>query len=246
FCQKKHDKIPQQRNISPEKIIQAIQSNTNLQELSRSPLLLIMMLDIFTDIKDFSKEPWSIDKLYRKYSEKWLKHEAAKSNSVLRWNEKIQILEEIAWTTYSTKASDQQPYHPIQSVTFTYQSIEPTVKHFTNHYSPITRSQILDDLCFRTLLIISEGENYYFIHKSFQDYFAARYIFNNLKNKEKDDIAINNIEEVLQILIPFDIGIFLKHFLEEKDTFISDKNLVANNLIKAYQYFSGNDFHSVI
>ena len=139
-----------------------------------------------------------------------------------------------------------QPYHPTQSVTFTYQSIEPTIKHFTNQYSPITRSQIIDDLCFRTLLIISEGESYYFIHKSFQDYFAARHIFSNLKSKEKDDIVIKNIEKVLEILIPFDIGIFLKHFLEEKDTFISDKTLVANNLIKVYHYFIGNDFHSVI
>ena len=44
-------------------------------------------------------------------------------------------------------------------------------------YGGMSSAQLLDDLCFRTLLSASEGASYAFIHKSFQEYFIARYVF---------------------------------------------------------------------
>ncbi|MDQ2904419.1 MAG: NACHT domain-containing protein [Chloroflexota bacterium] len=198
FCSQKQSKLAQ--NISPiEPIIQTIKGTPELQDLAQRPLLLIMMLDIFTDPKEVNEEIWNVAILYKKYTELWLKNEAAKLSSILKWNEKAGLLEEIAWITYSSQPPVAFLYSLNQSVTFTYIDIAAIIKNAASRYLSVTEAQILDDLCFRTLLLLSEGETYYFLHKSFQEYYAARYIFNCMRSREKYTNVVEKIEEVLQV-----------------------------------------------
>ena len=243
FCQKKQLKASQKNITTPEKIIEAIRGKQELQDLLQRPLLLLMMLDIFTDPRETSEDQWNPTKLYQKYTEKWLKNEAAKTDSLLKWYEKAMLVQEIAWFTYTAKSTVSSPYN--QTVTFTRSDLSHIVKIVAHHYPHLSTAQILEDLCFRTVLAVSEGENYYFLHKSFQEYFVAKYIFERMRVKEPNELTIEAIGTVLQEFLPAEIGTFLKDMLEAKDVSRSEKDLIAENLIKVYQHYKGDDTHAI-
>ncbi|MBV9691550.1 MAG: NACHT domain-containing protein [Ktedonobacteraceae bacterium] len=235
FCQQKHDHPLQNTIATSEKIIKFLLGSRELQDLAQRPLLLVMMLDIFTDSNEISENTWNVTKLYRKYTEKWLKSEAAKPDSVLKWNEKDTLVQEVAWQTYTARNSVSSPYRLNQNETFTYNDLSSAVQNIASRYLPITEAQLLDDLCFRTLLAVSEGESYYFLHKSFHEYYVAKYIYNRLRIKEHSADATTNIGLVLQEVLPFEIVGFLKELLDSREIPLNEKGLIVENLIRVYQ-----------
>lgn len=226
FCQHKQRFGIQQEIASPENILATLHMNQGLQDLARRPLLLLMILEIFTNPKDIGKESWSATKLYTKYTELWLKHEAAKPDSLLKWNEKAALLQEVVWSTYE---------HSPASSTFTQQTLSSVLQRVVSHHTPLSEAQLLDDLCFRTLLVVSEGENYTFLHKSFQEYYVARYIFDCMRSSARESGTIDAIERVFQSSLPFDVAVFLKEMLAATDISPHEKELVTSNLITVYQ-----------
>jgi hypothetical protein len=236
FCEKKQDSRSYKSTIDPQQIIEIIRTNHELQDLAQRPLLLIMMLDILTDPREMSETRWDVVKLYRKYTEKWLKNEAAKPDSVLKWNEKAALMQELARLTYTPKPSASLSYGELnQNITFTLNDLTTFVKNATAHYPRLTEAQLLDDLCFRTLLSTSEGEFYSFLHKSFQEYYVARYIVDCMRSREQHPDAVAAVENVLQEFLPWDVGTFLKGILVSEEISAHDKDLIVSMLIKVYQ-----------
>jgi hypothetical protein len=89
------------------------------------------------------------------------------------------------------------------------------------------------------------GENYYFLHKSFQEYYVARYIFDCIRGKDQSSDAVTSVGNVLQEFLPFEVVAFLKQTLEVKELSGHDEDVVVDILIKAYQENGGNDSRSV-
>ncbi len=242
FCQQKQRKVPHKRIATPEKIMEIIGGSQELQDLAERPLLLVMMLDLFTDPREMHEDEWSVTKLYRKYTEKWLKNESAKPDSVLKWNEKAMLVQEIAWLTYTAKSSMSSSYRLSQNVTFSQSELAAFVKNLAARYPHIKEAQLLDDLCFRTLLAVSEGDSYYFLHKTFQDYYVAKYIYERMRSREQH---VDAIGQVLQEFLPFEVGTFLKQMLEAKDVSFSEKDHLVDNLLEVYQHHGGEDLRAV-
>ncbi|GCE06119.1 NACHT domain-containing protein [Dictyobacter aurantiacus] len=235
FYHKKRASVTKQAETTPTAIVEAIKSNHELQDLAQRPLLLIMMLDIFTDPAEMSEEEWSVTKLYKEYTEKWLKNEAAKPDSVLKWHEKNSLIQEVAWITYSARISFASAYGLTQNETFTQSELNTIVKTLAPQFSSLTETQLLDDLCFRTFLSVSEGENYYFLHKSFHEYYVARYIFELMRNRIQQGDEISKLEEALRELLPFEVVSFLKQMLGSKEITASEKNFISDHLMELYQ-----------
>lgn len=242
FCEQKQKKMPHRSITSSTKIIAIIRNNRELQDLAARPLLLIMMLDLFTDQREMHEGEWTITRLYKKYTEKWLKNEAAKPDSLLKWHEKAMLVQDIAWLTYIAKSSQSSSYKLSQHDTFTQRELAFFVKQLAIRYPHLTESQLLDDLCFRTFLALSEGDRYYFLHKTFQEYYVATYIYEQIASQERD---IDAIAQILQEFLPFEIATFLKQMLEAKDIAFAEKDLVVDNLLKVYQNRRGDDLQSV-
>lgn len=242
FCEQKQKIFPRKSITAPEKIVEIIRGNQELQDLAQRPLLLIMMLDLFTEPRETLGDDWSATKLYRKYTEKWLKNEAAKPDSVLKWYEKEMLVQEIAWLTYTAKASPSSSYRLSQNDTFTQRELSSFVKHIAPLYPHLTERQLLDDLCFRTLLAVSEGDRYYFLHKTFQEYYVAKYIYERMASREQ---SLDAIGHVLQEFLPFEVATFLKQMLEAKDIRPAEKDVIVDNLLRVYQHYSGDDLQSL-
>jgi transcriptional regulator with XRE-family HTH domain len=245
FYQRKQHITAQKSITTPESIMKIIQNSQELQDLARRPLLLVMMLDIFTDPREIREEEWNVTKLYGKYTEKWLKNEAAKPGSLLKWNEKALLLQETAWLTYAAKVSTSSPYRLNQSETFTQNELESVLKNIAGRYQTVTEAQLLDELCFRTLLAVSEADNYYFLHKTFHEYYVARYIFEHMRTRGHNTDTDTIISEILQEVLPFEVVTFLKEMLNSKEIVQNEKDLIVHNLIMVYQMHQGDDFRLV-
>ena len=238
FCLKKQAQKDQKLLLSPEQIIETISASQQLQDLAQRPLLLTMMLDIFTDPQEMMQGNWDVTTLYQKYTEKWLKSEAAKPDSFLRWDQKARLMQEIAWFTYTTGAPTSSPYKYHEHVVFSYQDIVFVTEQAASRHQPFSPLQLLDDLCLRTFLIISREESYTFIHKSFHEYYVAKYIFECLRRKDQ---RVDLAAHALQAFLPFEIVTFLKEMLAAKTVSHRDRDSIVEMLIAAYQQSSASD-----
>lgn len=173
FCNRKRDAISPAITTHPEKIVATIQEDLALQDLAQRPLLLMMIVDIFTDPKAKDEVDWNQARLYQKYTDKWLKYETAKPGSALRWNEKAFLMQQIAWSIYRTRIPATSPYGLYQNITFTQQDLVLLLERVTTRYQHIPFIQLIDDICFHTFLVSRDEDTYYFIHKSFQEYYVA-------------------------------------------------------------------------
>jgi hypothetical protein len=183
-----------------------------------------MILEVFSATREMDKGQWTVNKLYRIYTEQWLKTEAAKADSILRWSEKATLLQEVAWHTYHALS---------QHVTITYDELAVFIQTIKSRYSDKTDAQLVDDLCFRTLLCVSEGENYTFLHKSFQEYYMARYVFECMRSRGQQASSWEKIEQAPSTSLQFDIALFLKQMLKESTPV--EKELITTNLVNVYQ-----------
>jgi len=234
FCNKK--------GIKSEKVIRAIQENQELLDLAQRPMLLIMIIDIFTDSQEMFEIKWNMAKLYEIYTEKWLKNEAAKPDSVLRWHEKAAIMEEIAWSIYQAAAPSSYSYGDMlyQTTPLNRTDLSNYIQPYIIEYPHTPFTQIVDDVCLRTFLIGGYGDYYYFIHKSFQEYYVAKHILGSMR------YSAENTAQTLQVSTPAEIATFLEYMLGSKQIPEHEKDLIVNNLIFAYQQNSGNDLRSLI
>lgn len=237
------------KEMLSKRIIEAIPQNKELQDFAKNPLLLTMVLDIIFQSHRMLKINWSKAKLYDTYTKKWLKNEASKSDSKLRWNEKSEFLEEIAWLIYkknnpASNAYDDEFY---QTMKLTQKEIYELIETFNSYTQPtplaqvvksIPLAQIVEDICNRSLLI-GDYNNYCFTHKSFQEYYIAKHI---IKCMEK------NAEELARTLkesTPAEIADFLEDILQEDAKYKHGNSLIADNLIEAYKRNSGESYSSL-
>jgi len=234
FCNKK--------GIESEKIIMAIRGNQELLDLAQRPLLLIMMLDIFTDQQETLEIDWNVAKLYEAYTEKWLKNEATKPDSVLRWHEKTALMEEVAWSIYRSEAPSSYSYSDklYHATTFTRADLSNYLQPHIIHYQNIPLAQIVDDMGLRTFLIGSHGDYYFFIHKSFQEYYVAKHILRSMQ------CSAESTAQALQVSTPAEVATFLEAMLGSKHIPKHEEVLIVNNLIVAYQQNNGDDLRSLI
>lgn len=244
FCDNKR---VNQEKVS-KKIIQTIQHSKELLDLAQRPLLLTMILDIFSDSQKMLEIEWSLAKLYESYTEKWLNSEAVKPDSVLKWEQKAELLEKIGWLIYQKSVPSSYAYGDNQTVKFTKTELSdllgPELSGLPGSYDlrfqQITRVQIIDDICLRSFLIGSYGGHYYFIHKSFQEYYVAKYIIKSMQQ------SVENIARALVVSTPAEVAAFLEVMLKEKAMHKHESDLIADNLIKVYQQNGGNDYSSLI
>lgn len=234
FCSKK--------GVESNKVIKRIQGSKKLLDLAKRPLLLIMILDIFTDSEEILEIEWNTAKLYEVYTEKWLKNEAMKPDSSLRWHEKEELIEEITWSMYQEEAPSSYSYSEkfYRNIIFTRTDLNNYIKPNVFRYQHIPFTQLVDDICLRTFLISSQGDYYYFIHKSFQEYYVAKYILRNMR------INAENTSQVLQESTPSEVATFLEDMLNAKKLSDRDIEKIEKNLINAYKQNHSDDLRSLI
>ena len=198
-----------------------------------------MIIDVFFEHPDLIDVNLTLSNLYYIYIDKCLTFEAGKKHSKLNKDQKRKIIEEISLFKYKSNISIN-----FASGKFTRDQIVETLNALHKKSIDLTDikfNDILDDICTHTFLIKNDGQNYYFIHKSFQEYFIAEHIFNSMKS----NFAAAN--ENLKEFIPVEIATFLKEMLSLSKNFSEfEKKQVMNNLMSIYKNNPGNEQKNIV
>lgn len=150
----------------------------NLRELARTPVLLEIIIKTISEIRNLVTYI-NAAKLYEIYTNFWLEQEYKKGE--VRWlidrKAKELFVSELAWTMLKTDS----PHPEIH-----FSQLSERVRIYFKLEKASEIEYFSSDIRFCTYLIHSASDgNYKFIHKSFMEYFSARYIYQALF-EEKD------------------------------------------------------------
>lgn len=225
-------KYCQALGISSNSIIQHITKNRSLSDLAKRPLLLVMMLDIKDQISD--EIDWDIVKLYERFTIKWLQHEAAKPDAQLTWQVKDEIIKTLAWHLFYTDHGNTTELAgaqvPFEAIAFSLDELKSALKPiWKDDLIHVPFHEVLNDVCYRTLFIRRGVNTYYFAHKSFQEYYAAKFMFDSIVS---DTASAHNM---LRKIVPSEVGNLLKKIARASSTPAHLKQRATRNLIQVYK-----------
>lgn len=147
-----------------------IQSGYGLMDLARRPLLLNMIMEAFERSHRF---PTTMFNLYENYTRLWLERERWRGQ--LGQRERSRFVEWLAWYMFSSNR---------YSVSFT------DLEHILEEVFETKDEKLLDTLDYdirtSTFLTRNAEGQFTFAHKSFMEFFAAKWIVNSLASGKHD------------------------------------------------------------
>lgn len=216
------------------RVIEAIESKNELLDLAQRPLLLNMIIDGFMNHPDGAFDEFTILNVYESYVRRWLRNEAAKPDSSMTWEQKGDILEQLAWLLYN-EANDSAS----NSLTFTRGHLFELLAKSNVTLQGLPLIRVADDICMRTFLIGSYAGVYSFIHYSFAEYFVARRMFSLLLTDVQDTCL------ALQQFIRPGVADFLTSILQAKGLEGGKRRQLFHHLRDAYLAHPDADWHSL-
>lgn len=222
------------RSTACAQVVMAIEGKSELLDLAQRPLLLNMIIDGFINHPDGAFDELTILNVYESYVQRWLKNEAAKPDSSMTWEQKEDILEQVAWLLY-TEANNSVS----GSMTFTRGYLLDLLVKWDGMLQEGPLNRIADDICMRTFLIGSYSGVYSFIHYSFAEYFVARRMFSLLLT----DLSRTCL--ALQQFIRPGVADFLTSMLQARNLNVGKKRRLFYHLRDAYLAHPDDDWHSL-
>lgn len=219
-----------------------IDKSPQLSELCEIPLRLNMTLELIAENKfetqdtrnvlgqenDESENIEDLLSLYHAYIFNWTQREVAKRGNLLTLEEKFILLEKISWHFYDEGHIGDFPAR------FTRTELQKFIEGEKDATWGYQLREIIDDLCNRSVLLEetaqfsgSDPTVLRFIHKSFQEYFITRYLYNCMVYNK------SLIADAFQRFISPEVSEFLKEYINRisKDRRLS--SIVSSNLIEA-------------
>jgi tetratricopeptide (TPR) repeat protein len=172
---KKQSEYLKEKGIDDWRELQkTIYGTYNLEELARTPVLLEIIIKTISEIRG-KVSHINAARLYQIYTDFWLDREYDEKGDV-RWlltrKDKELFVLDLAWTMLIA-----DNLHP----EIHFSQLSERVRNYFGLEKASDIEYFSSDIRFCSYLIHSEADgNYKFIHKSFMEYFSARYIYNAL------------------------------------------------------------------
>ena len=210
-----------------KRIKKMIFNSSNIYQLAFNPLHLNMIIDLVSRNTKTIDQINGIKSLYDNYVKEWLYLEDSKyhaTDKYLSYDEIIILLEKISLSFFEEYQIGRE-----ENITFTLEALENLINTMNFKYET---KAILNQIINSTLLLqdrTNNRTNLKFIHKSFQEYFIASYVFHAMLNNSEQ------LSEIMRMYYSAYISEFLREFMQESSN-ISLKRNIASNCKKAYQY----------
>jgi hypothetical protein len=217
---------------SADDFLAVLRASPNLAALCSVPLRLNMALDIFLAKSSDLSAVNGILPLYHGYVSGLLRREAARAGSVLPAEEKLSLLEKLAFEFY-----DERSLGTNEEAQLTIDEFYRTIRDYHPRRDDLSAEQIAEDLRSHSLLYIDgasfsqfEPGTLRFVHKSFQEYLVASYVFHSMLASPQACIR------AFQSYFTVEIGEFLKEYLQGADRRM--RGIVGANGLAAYELSS--------
>jgi len=202
-----------------KKYYQTIVSTYNLRDLAEKPILLELMVETLPQIKIDENEKLNHASLYDRYTKFWLQRDDWRS--YLKSNDREIITEEIAFYLFINN-KDKISYEDLPKLI---QEQFPDRRSFEMEY-------LDQDVRTCTFLNRDDRGDYSFVHQSFMEFFVAKKLANEIKNKNPTNFKSKKISP--------EIAGFLMNLAKETRTFQQFIESTKNKYFNDVEYLGGN------
>lgn len=199
---------------------------SNINNLSHNPLHLNMIIDLVSRNKKTIYRINGIKSLYENYVKEWLNLEDSKyhnKDKCLTYDDKLILLEKISISFFEEYQIGRE-----EEISFTLDALDSLLEKISLKYDiKATLNQIINS----TFLIQYRLDNrtkLRFIHKSFQEFFIASYIFHAMEKNPKQ------LSEIMREYFSAYISEFLREFMQECKSDLALTRKIAKNCMEAY------------
>lgn len=223
---------------SAESVIAIIEGSPTLIDLVSRPLLLFMATDVLANHlggvpaenagRALDPDEWNAAEVYDLYVSKWLALERRRGVS-LHWNDMQELAERVAWRIYQLAFDGRKAFgqFDIHDLLIGGRTLNEVVRRWRPDEPP---EEAFRELTLRSFLVRSEGDDYYrFVHKSFFEFFASRYIRSVLIN---DLVAEDVLLAVLLSPLPDEMIDFTRQLLDRCASISIEARAVCQNLFR--------------
>ncbi len=223
------------QKIRIDNFVERLKNSKDLWELCRVPIRYNMILEILAKNNMNFDLVGKLISIYHNYSIMTIKHESSRSKTILSIDEKIHCLKLLGWYFYDERKIGED----FEKIRFSKENMIDLLKkdkQISEKHSDI--NAVVEDLIKCTVLVEDsndEFENSYtcvkFNHKSIQEYFVARYIYECL-------IEHNSESKLSQIYISFisqEIDQFFKDYIDKLNRDLIQLDIACNNLLKTFE-----------
>lgn len=216
-------------NEQPDEIWSTICGLYNLEDLSKRPILLILILKTLPNLK-ISNSPINRAEIYRTYVEFWLTREAGRIETDIDITRKEKFIESIAIELWKRSL-----------VSMSYVELQTNIR---NEYSDEIFSNIdflMRDYDTRNASFLNRDDDgyYKFMHKSFMEYFTASYLVRSI-NSNKEGMESWNIK-----WFDKEVASFISELLQQKRFNNKINIIIAFSLGELQKTFQWNILHTL-
>ena len=201
------DYVEKSNPASAETTLNTIKETYNLEELSKTPIFLKMITETIADVRG------QVDhaQLYKFYTDKWINEQIDRSS--IEPHDKRALMETIAFQMMSSEKLKIS--HDIELPNL-------IAKHFGVRDFSLNK-KLDQDVRTCSFLVRDERGDYYFVHKSYMEYFVGCVIAKDIQAGSVDRLSLRDFG--------FEVGSFVACF------FKSDWKLISQLLIRSDSLF---------
>lgn len=230
-----------------EIVLNKIANSPFLNEVTNTPLYLNMTLEVLGN--DNGRSIKNIVELYEQYSYNWIRNEIWRIHGKYILDETIwddptpimNILARVSWRYHDFAFAGR--FENSDRVYFSYREIEVCLYEIKNEMRFLINDTesiraLAKFIVNHTFFITDSSEHLYFIHKSFYEYFTAKFIFDLLINSDADFSAITMAHSSL--LSP-EVSELIKEHIKNIENLRNMQHCILNNCIKSLDCLRNGD-----
>jgi len=221
-----------ERTGRPKRAVLDVLQDPSIEELIRRPLMLWMVVDVVGGAGEPATGPWSQSRLYREYTMKWLSREAAREASFLTWEDK-DLLARLAARALFIQGRSPGSMSETTELVLTREALAREIESsggplLDDLSSTNTLSNLVEEAVAHTFLVRSDRSDlkYWFVHKSFLEFYVALDIIELLSNSES---GLTVLERHLARPLPDPIIYFIREMLTAATLAGSQQSVISRN-----------------
>lgn len=225
-------------NIDKTKLdsfLQKIIHSKDLWELCKIPIRYNMILEILAKNNMNFELVSKLISIYHNYTIMSIKHESARNRILMDINDKLYCLTMIAWHFYDERKIGED----LEKIRFSKKIIKELLsqnQYIIKKYSDI--DAVVEDIVKASVLVEESNDEFgelytsiKFSHKSIQEYFVARNIYETLIKPGSHEI----LKEIYLSFISQEIDQFFKDYFNKLNQDLSLLEIASQNYIKTYE-----------
>jgi RNA polymerase sigma factor (sigma-70 family) len=167
-----------------DKYLEQITSTPNLEELSRTPILLDMIAKSLSKIEKDDTYKINSSRLYEAYTNEWIYQQSKRRGAVMSSQQRRKLVENLAVMLFQANRTEIH-----------FSDLYEVAREFSGYGDPTKLDYFDTDVRTCTFITKDSNGNYGYRHRSFMEYFCASRIVNEINIEDIKTLAFKSLPE---------------------------------------------------